>query len=196
MKAPRAAFSLVEAVVALSITTIAASAVLLGITRSIDTMQTTVSRTIAEGLVNQLLDELSAARYHEPLSDPMSTALGPEGTEATGSGRRLFDDLDDYHGFRSKPPRDVWGIPLGSQDDAGGLRGYEYRAASDWLDDWEQEVQVYYVNEQQPGQRLPDGQTSRMRAAVVRIYSNPGNGAPRRLLAEGLRVFSHVPHDP
>lgn len=188
----RAAFTLVEALVAISITAIAASVLLLGVHASVQTTEEAFRRTIATGMAEQLLDEVLGARYHAVGVDGLQTTLSPSSWELEGSGRERYDDVDDYHGVRSQPPEDLWGIELGADDGQGDLRHPNFRAPAGRLDHWRQEVDVYYVDESDLSVRLPAGQVSGYRAVEVRIYYDDPSGGSREL-ADLRRVVVYLP---
>ena len=74
--APRRAFTLVEAMLALSLTAIAGAALLLAAASSLDTTSHALEQTIALGMAEQLMDEVVGAPFAE---------------------------IDEYDGFRSVP---------------------------------------------------------------------------------------------
>lgn len=187
-----AAFTLVEALVAISITAIAASVLAVGIHASLQTTDESLKRTIALGLAEQLLDEVLGARYHAVGVDGYQVTFGPSWYELEGSGRARYDDIDDYHGVRNQPPEDLWGVPLGTDDGQGSKRHPNFCAPAGLLDHWRQEIDVYYVDESDLARPLPFGQVSDYRAVEVRILiADPDRG--NRLLATLRRVVTYVP---
>ena len=189
---PAAAFTLVEALVAISITAIAASVLVLGIHTSLQTTDEGLQQTIALGMAEQLLDEVLGARYHAVGVDGYQVSFGPSWYERLGSGRERYDDIDDYHALRIQPPEDLWGVRLGTDDGQGGQRHPNFRAPAGLLDVWRQEVDVYYVDESDLASPLPYGQVSDYRAVEVRILVvDPGRGT--RQLASLRRVVTYVP---
>ena len=188
----RAAFTLIEAMVATAITAIAGSALLLGITSSLQTTTDALEQQIASGMAQQLMDEVCGARYCELGVDGYQTSFGPSTYESSGSGRERFDDIADYDGLRVQPAEDLWGVELGSEDGQGGVRHPGFRAPAGFLDNWRQEVDVYYVSPADPSQKLPGGQVSDYRAVEVRIsYVDPERGT--RELTQLRRVVAYVP---
>jgi type II secretory pathway pseudopilin PulG len=191
-----AAFTLVEALVAISITAIGAAALLLGISSSLETTNDALEETMAAGMARQLLDEVVGARYYAAgIGDPYQTAFGPSSDEQSGRGRERYDDIDDYSGFRSKPPADPWGVPLGTDDGEGSQRHPSFFAPPHVLDNWQQEIDVYYVDPSDLSTRLPPGQVSDYRVVEVRIVLvDPDRG--RRELASARQVVAYVPPTP
>jgi type II secretory pathway pseudopilin PulG len=191
-RALRAAFTLVEAVVALALTAIAGSALLLGLASSLDTSSDAVEQTIAAGMAQQLLDEVAGARYMELGYSAHQAVLQASTWERQTGTRERFDDVDDYNEFRSRPPVDFWGVKLGEDDGEGGMRHPAFRAPDRFFDRWRQEIDVYYVRESDLTTRLPAGQVSDYRAIEVRVLHEDANGAVRPL-ATLRRVVAYVP---
>ena len=113
----RTAFTLIEAMVALSLTALAGAAILLTVETSLDAADQTQEQTIAAGMAEQLLDEIAGAMYCEPGVDPHQYPLGPNAVEAQGPGRSRFNDIDDYNNYIAQPPEDRSGQPLATEDD-------------------------------------------------------------------------------
>jgi type II secretory pathway pseudopilin PulG len=184
-------FTLVEAMVSLSITAVAGSALLLGVASSMDTAHVIVEETIAAGLAQQLMDEVAGSRYAEAGSGGYQPTLGTEAGEA-GSNRERFDDLDDFNNAGFQPPCDYWGVTLGADDGEGGQRHPNFQVPPGYFDRWLEAAEVYYVSNADMTTRLPAGQTSDYRAVHVRVYLNDPEKGPR-LRAELRRVFAYVP---
>jgi type II secretory pathway pseudopilin PulG len=185
-------FTLVEAMVAISITALAGSLILLAVETSLRTTNDSVEETLALGLAQQLVDEIAGQQYHGLGESPTRTPLGPSSFEAQGQGRERYDDIGDYHGYTSQPPQDMWGKPIGEEDGAGGLRNARFRVDSGYFARWRQRVEVYYVSDSDLSVRLPDGQTSNHRGVAVFIERVESDGAVRPL-AQINRVFAYVP---
>lgn len=187
-----AGFTLVEAVVATAITAIAASALLLGVSSSLQTTNEALEQAIAVGMAQQLLDEILGARYAAVGAGGHQTSFGPSSYEQGGSGRERYDDIDDYDGLRNQPPEDLWGIELGTEDGEGAQRHPNFQVPPGFFDNWQQQVDVYYVSESDLTTPLPVGQVSDYRAVEVRIYYvDPGRGG--RELTRLRRVVAYVP---
>jgi len=190
----RRAFTLVEAVVSLGITACAGSALLLGISNSLKSTNDMLDQTMALGMAQQLMDEISGKRYCGKLSGegPYQVTLGPAASEVVGSQRWRFDDIDDYNGYSARPPKDIYGINLGTDNGVGGTRNPSFYATAGYYDRWQQYIEVYYVNATNLSQRLSAGQTSDFRAVEVTIYyDDPTLGA--RKVASLRRVIAYVP---
>jgi type II secretory pathway pseudopilin PulG len=190
--AATAAFTLLEALVAIVITAVAGAALLLGTTTALQTTEESWKRTVAAGMAQQLMDEILGQRYCAAGENGRQVVLGPNSWESQGRGRERYDDIDDYHGYRSTPPRDPWGVLLGYDNGEGGLRHLAFQMPSGFFDNWRQEVDVYYVAESNPMLPLPSGQTSDFRTIEVRIVENVPN-VGRREWAKLRRVVAYVP---
>ncbi len=195
----RAAFTLVEAVVAIALTAIAGAALLLGVSSSMQTTHTALEQAIAAGMAQQLIDEVAGARYMEYGLSPYDTVLQPGSDEKATGNRRLFDDIDDFNGFQSQPPVDAWGVSLGEDDWQRSERyGQPMRrhhalcAPEGFFARWRREIAVYYVDPSDLTTRLASGQVSDYRAIEVRIIRVDPHRGPREL-ARLRRVVAHVP---
>ncbi|HUT09055.1 MAG TPA: prepilin-type N-terminal cleavage/methylation domain-containing protein [Thermoguttaceae bacterium] len=187
-----AGFTLIEALVAVSITALAGSILLLGTTTTLQTTDEGLYQSIANGMAQQLMDEVAGNRYHAIGVDGRQIDLGPSSYEQQGSGRERYDDIDDFDEWRTGPPEDPWGITLGIDDGEGDKRHPALHASTRIFDHWRQEVDVYYVDETDLTKRLPFPQTSDYRVIEVRIlHDDPERGS--RELAKLRRVVAYVP---
>lgn len=188
----RAAFSLIEAMVALSITAMAGAVLLLATEGVLETTNDAVAQTIAQGMAAQLIDEVIGARYHEPGDSPYSTSLTANSYERGGTGRERYNDADDYNGYISTPPKDLYGRELGKGAEDGRLRNVNFRAPGQDFTKWTQRIEVYYVSATNPTLRRPASQPTDYRAVEVTIERKEPNGSVRPL-AKLRRVFCYVP---
>jgi prepilin-type N-terminal cleavage/methylation domain-containing protein len=190
----RKGFTLVEAMVSISVVSVAGTAMMLGIASSMTTSYDAMDRTIAEGMAEQLVDEV-AGRLYAVSGGQYQWPLTANNVELSLPGRQ-FDDIDDYNGrgkgLAYEPPVDWQGIALGTDDGEGDERHPNFRVASDFFSDWRQEIEVYYVNENNPAVRLTGSNTSNSRAVEVRILKSGDKGAYQEL-ASIRRVFSYIP---
>lgn len=187
----RSGFTLTEALVALSITVMAGSALLLGVESSIQTTDESMEQTVAAGLAQQAIDEVLGNRYAAPGSGAHQTGLGPNSWEAAGEGRERFNDTDDYNGFVANPPVDIWGDTLGQGDGTGSLRHPSFRVNIERFGRWRREIDVFYVDETDQSVRLPSGSTSDFRAVEVRVILESSDGTEREMYRL-RRVYSYV----
>jgi prepilin-type N-terminal cleavage/methylation domain-containing protein len=187
----RNGFSLIEAMVALSITAIAGSVLLLATESVLQTTNDAVAQTVAQGMAAQLIDEVLGARFAGG-TDPYETTLAPSAWEKAGAGRERYNDTDDYDGYTAAPPKDAWGMALGQGDTNGALRHPSLRNSSTEFQDWKQKIEVYYVSATDHTVRLADNQPTDYRAVEVTIERTEPNGSVRPL-AKMRRVFCYVP---
>jgi type II secretory pathway pseudopilin PulG len=184
-------FTLIEALVSIALTAIAGSVLLLGTSASLETTNDAMQRTIAYGMAQQLMDEVMGCRYMELGGSPYGNPPGPTASEAATGTRQLFDDIGDFNGYRCQPPKDFYGIALGTDDGQGGQRYSAFQLSTSYLQNWRQEIDVYYVSDTNLTTQLPANQTSDYRAVEVRIvYNNPNSGP--RTLATIRRVVAYV----
>jgi len=186
----RAAFSLVEALVALSITSLAGAVLLLSVESSLGTTTEAVHRTIADGIAQQTLHEILTKRYTEKGENPLTSTLGATSDEILGLGTLLFDDTDDYAGYVVQPLRDARGNLLGSSDETGQPRLANFRVRSDFFQNWRLRVDVYYVNPADPTQRSTTATTHRAIDVFVEQIERSGGVLP---LAHRRSVIAYVP---
>jgi len=186
----RPAFSLVEAMIAITVLALAGSVLLLAVESSLQTTTDAIDRTIADGLAQQLLDELSLAHFMEPgtsASDP----LGPSGWESSGHGRERFNDTDDYHSFTAQPAEGVWAEPLGTGNGDGNARHSAFQVPPNYFQSWRQRIEVYFVDPTDPSLRLTSG-TSEYRGIEVTIERIEQDGTAQPL-ATRKKVIAYVP---
>jgi hypothetical protein len=184
-------FTLVEAAISMSLTAICGGALLLGISSSLETTQSVLEQAIAQGICDQLIDEIVGRRYSAIGAGPYEPFIGPSASESAAAGRR-YTDIDDFNGFRAQPPVDFYGVPLGADDGQGAARDASFCAPPSVLARWREEIDVYYVNSTNLTQRLAAGQTSDYRAIEVRIVLNDPTRGPRTV-AKARRVVAYVP---
>jgi type II secretory pathway pseudopilin PulG len=182
-------FTLIEAMVALSITAMAGAVLLLCTQGVLQTTNDCVDQTIAQGMAMQLIDEVMGARY-SPDSDPYPTTLAPTVYERAGSGRERFNDTGDWHGLVVSPPQDYFGRPLGQGDGAGYVRHSALQASPTTFANWRQNVRVYYVNENNPRNEHPNPTNYRAVEVTIERVEPDGDIRP---LARVRRVFCYVP---
>jgi type II secretory pathway pseudopilin PulG len=188
----RRGFTLTEALVSIMVTALAGSALMLGITSSIQTTEVGLQDTIARGIAEQLMDEALGLRYAGDGESASALSLGPTSWESGGNGRARFDDIDDFAGYRAQPPLSTWGANLGTDNGLGGQRHANFAMPAGYLNRWEETVDVYYVDNNDPTIRLPAGQTSNLRAVEVNISITDGNGR-KRTVASLRRVVANIP---
>ena len=185
------AFTIIEALIALSITSLAGAVLLLSVQSSLETTLEAVHRTIADGVAQQTMDEILTKRYTEQAEDPLGGVLGPLTSEVLGNlGTAQFDDADDFAGYVAQPLRDLHGEILGTGDDNGNLRLQNLRVPSNFFQDWRVRVEVYYV---EPGNHLNHSAAATNFRAIevhVELVKDGGTIFP---LANRKRVVCYLP---
>lgn len=182
---------MLEATLAIALTAMAGSAILLGINTSLDSTSMVVDKTIAIGIVEQLVDEAIGATYASPGAGPYQTDMGPNSYEMAGTGRERFNDIDDYTGVSTQPPKDLFGVALGTDDGVGGTRPEILRAYPGYFSRWRQRLDVYYVNANNFSQRLTGNNTSDYRCVDARVeYNDPLRGW--LVLAQERRIVTYL----
>jgi len=170
------AFTLIESLAAIAVAAIAGSVLLLGVTTSIQTADDAMRRTIAQGIAQQLIDEVVGCK------------LGAGISTAAGGSRELLVDVGEFNKYVSQPPSDPCGIALGTDDGEGGLRNAAFQCGSSLLANWRQEIDVYYVSSADLTTKVSSGDYI---AVEVRVVDNDPKIGPRTL-ASIRRIVTHV----
>ncbi|MFK7779017.1 MAG: hypothetical protein QM501_13010 [Gimesia sp.] len=187
----RTGISLIESLVAVTITAIAGTALFSAIGASLGASYSTLNKSIGAGLANQMLDELTAVRF--PTADD---------TRPTSSGTRSsFNDLDDYQNWSSTPPAHKNGISLGNSmltvlDTYPISRPSLLKPDSDFLSRLTREVSVERIrHDARSGWIVTNDQTD-YRRIIVKIKLRASANLPSHEIAEATRIFSYVPLSP
>lgn len=191
-RAPRYAFTLVEAMVALMIAGMASSALLLSLTSATSTLDDAVRQQTAAGIAQTFLDEITGMRYMELGASPYATGLTAGADEQAATGRSIYDDIDDYNGLRFQPPLDRNGQTLGNENGDLAARDPRFRIPTATINRWRVETDVFYVAENAWLTPLTGSTTSNFRTARVRVYYVPTTGS-MVLMNDSARTFSYVP---
>ncbi len=146
----------------MGVMSVAAAALLLGINSAQQTTSQAEQQAVALGIAQQLLDEVTGTLIYAAGTAP--------GVPGTGVNRTLFTNVDSFNGFSSQPPRDPWGIALGTDDGAGGQRHPNFFIPSGTLNRWLEQINVYYVSSTNLVTPLTTGQTSDYRVVQVSVY--------------------------
>jgi type II secretory pathway pseudopilin PulG len=186
----RAAFSLIEALIALSITSLAGAVLLLSVQSSLDTTIEAIEQTIADGVAQQMLDEILTKRYVGQGDSPLLATLGPATSELLGSGTSAYDDIDDYNGYSAQPLKGTYGEALGTGDDNGNPRLQNFRVRSDYFQNWRVRVDVYYVDA--TDQTVKSASPTSFRGIEVHVELVRAGGAVLPL-ASRKRIVTYLP---
>jgi len=185
-------FSMVESLLAVSITTIAGAALLTSIGAAVRASSDATHRAVARGLAAQMMDEIAAVRF-PPLVANGQTMLNGSTT------RDQFADIDDYDGWSASPPVDRSGRPLGYEaTDSSGTqipRPAAMRPDERFLRQFTRKVVVErVVAGSVSGWQVTTGETGYRRVTVRVAFSN--GSASSSVLSEVTRIFSYVPVAP
>ena len=173
--------TLVEAVMAIAVLSVAASVLLLATEGVVETSQASYETMLADGLARQLLDEILTRQLDDR----------PLGTNETD--RSQFAYVTDYAGYAERPVADQWGIAWERTDDAGGERPTEYWAPADLLSGLERRVDIAYVALDQPEQELSGNERSdTLRVRVTVMRHDPDGGVRELARQERLVTLSGV----
>ncbi|MDA7952127.1 MAG: hypothetical protein MPJ24_11655 [Pirellulaceae bacterium] len=154
----RNAFTLVESLVAISLTTLAVGAFVSSIETTQSSASSGVEQLIAEGLAQQLLDEA--------LGLPVQKTAIPITANLSNAPRSTFTHLEQYHQVTENPILDIYGHPLGKEDGQGGLRGADYQAI-ERFQKWHRHITVEYMDRETPS--LPSGIVTDLLRVRVRV---------------------------
>lgn len=187
-------FSLVEAIVAMTIVAIASSVLLLGVEATLQSVEYQEEVTIADGLARQLLDEIQGQNWVDPLirNNPYQTSLTPSGDELAGPGRSKFDDTDDYNGYTSTPPVHIDGEILTTSDSSGDTLPEAFRTSNSFLSRWRCTVEVSYVSETDHSVKVAATSPTNYRVLICRVYRRNADNTWREVV-ERERIISYIP---
>ncbi len=187
----RVGFSLIEALVALTLLAVAGAVMLQATDATLVTVDYQYETMAAQGVARQLMEEICSRRFHELGTDPYGVAPGPTNWESAGDGRSRFDDVDDYANYKTRPVLDLWGQPLGSEDGEGGLRAAAYRAPRTYLDRWRVRVRIGYTDSPEKTPDWSGSQAGPYRVIRITIHRIQDDGSRFRL-ARLQRVITYT----
>ena len=194
----RNGFTLIEALVAISIMALAGSVLLLAAQTSLDATDDAGKQAIAQGICDQVLDEIMSHRYMETGEAYDKNVLNANAGESI---RQLWDDTDDFNSYSVQPIQDTYGQTLGNGDDAGGQRHPNFKVVNGFFAKWRLRVDIYYVSSTDLSQRLDSPPvaaggnlttTSGYRCAEATVEYQDTDGT-YRTLAKGRRVYAYMP---
>jgi len=187
----RTGITLIESLVAVTITAIAGTALFSAIGASLGSSYSTLNKTIGTGLADQMLDELTSVRF------PTSTDTRSVYTTT----RYYFDDLDDYHNWSSTPPVHKDGVSLGNSrmtvlEYYPIARPYYLRPETDFLNRLTREVSVEKIRLDASNNWVVTSDSTDYRKVTVKIKLATTADFPSLEIAEATRIFSYVPLSP
>ena len=206
---PRAAFSLVEAMIAISMLALVGSVLLSASQATLSATGQSTEQTIAYGIARQFLDEavglpFVSHSFNGPGNDPNTGVFSATLGGANGTGVRTgWDDCDDADGagsgYSSHPVQDRWGQEFGQGNGtANTARQANFRVRDDFFDSWRVETEVYNVDPNNFSSRTSTTNSTYYRAIEVRVYRQQPSGSspnpnPKTPLATLRRVHVYVP---
>ena len=184
----RHAFTLFEALVAVSITTIAGCAILTSLSAAVRTSTEAAQYTVAQGMARQLINEVSASAFPQADSLQISSRL-----------RRHFETIDDFADWTATPPVDRDGWPLGAKStlSTGETRRRlePLQADARFIDNFTRSVRVdRVVQDADQTWRVVSEHTPHRRVTVRVSYSDLQT--QDRTLCKITRIFSHMATNP
>ncbi|MEK6260077.1 MAG: hypothetical protein AABP62_15760 [Planctomycetota bacterium] len=182
--ARRRGITLVESLIAVSLTTLAGGALLTTIGSTVQISTDSTYTVIAQGMADQLMDEVASVKF------PRTT-----GATTMGIGRTAFDDLDDYNGWNASPPQARDGMALGTERMTVGStsvqRPTNFQADPRFVSRFRQQVSVEKIAEVSGGAWVVVTSATSLRRVTVTIsYTDARNQT--KVLAIQTRVFSDV----
>lgn len=176
----RTGVTLVETVIAVTLVTFAASALLTALISSVQVSTDSLHTAIAGGLADQLMDEIAAVKF------PSASTPG-----ASGAGRTGYNDLDDYNGYNQSPPKARSGATIGTEG-SGSMttRPQGFQPDPRMLSRYRQQVLVEPIAES-GNSWVTVSQSTTMRRVTVTISYTDGQGKTSPLAVQ-VRIFSNV----
>ena len=182
----RRGFTLVESLIAVSLTTLAGGALLSTIGSTVQISTDSTYTVIAQGLADQLMDEVASVKF------PRTTGAI---TMVSGVGRAAFGNLDDYNGWNASPPQTRDGMTLGTERMTVGslstARPTNFQADPRFVGRFRQQVSVEKIAADTGGAWVVVTSVTSLRRVTVTIsYTDAQNQT--KVLAVQTRVFSDV----
>ncbi len=181
----RRGITLIESLIAVSLTTLAGGALLTAVGSTIQISSDSLYTAMAQGMADQLMDEIASVKF------PRST----ETSWNQGSGRTAFDDLDDYNGWNASPPQTRDGFALGTERMSFGVssmpRPNNFQPDPRLLNRFRQQVTVEKIVESSGNAWVVVTSPTSLRRVTVTISYTDARGQTRPLAVQS-RVFSDV----
>ena len=182
----RRGITLVESLIAVSLTALAGGALLTTIGSTVQISTDSTYTVIAQGIADQLMDEVATVKF------PRTTGAT---TLVSGLGRSAFDDLDDYNGWNASPPQTRDGMTLGTERMMFGSnstqRPANFQADPRFVSRFRQQVTVEKIAEVAGNLWVVVTSATSLRRVTVTIsYTDARNQT--KVLAVQTRVFSDV----
>jgi len=187
----RTGITLIESLIAVTITAIAGTALFSAIGASLGSSYSTLNHSIGTGLADQMLDEIASVRF--PTSSDTRSAYS--------TSRKYFDDLDDYHNWSYSPPLYKNGMPLGKSlmtilEYYPIGRPTYFQPEIDFLNRLTREVSVERIRLDASNNWVVTSDNTDYRKVTVKIKLTTTADLPSHEIAETTRIFSYVPLSP
>ena len=185
--ARRRGITLIESLIAVSLTTLAGGALLTTIGSTVQISTDSTYTVVAQGLADQMMDEVASVKFPH--------TSGGYVMPSVGQGRTGFDDLDDYHGWNASPPQTRDGLAIGTErmmaDTTGTARPPSFQPDPRFVSRFRQQVAVEKIAEVSGGAWVVVTSATPLRRVTVTIsYTDARNQT--KVLAVQTRVFSDV----
>jgi len=181
----RRGFTMIEALMAVTFISVTGAALLTSISASVRSSTQAARTTLAEGLANQLMEEIAATGY------PNGMLIADSSTD-----RSLYNDIDDFVSWSASPPETRTGTPIGTEGYwSGGSeipRPAQMRPDDRLMSRLTRSVVVERVEPDAGTQWNVVPQHTGYRRVTVRVHYTDPNGVMIPL-AEVTRIFSNVP---
>ena len=193
----RRGITLVESLIAVSLTTLAGSALLTTIGSTLQISTDNTYTVIAQGMADQLMDELASVKFPRAGGGTGMEGLMGMGVSlpGVGLGRSAFDDLDDYHGWNVSPPQTRDGMTLGTERMTLGStsvqRPTNFQPDPRFVSRFRQQVSVEKIAETSGGAWVVVTSDTALRRVTVTISHTDARNQIRVLTVQ-TRVFSDV----
>jgi len=188
----RDGFSLMEAIIAMTVVALTGSVLLLGVEATLTSAEDQEEATIGDGLARQMLDEIQGQHWVDPdvRDNPYQISLSASSEELAAVGRTEFDDNDDYNEYTSSPPVDRNGRTMTRYSATGQELPASFQLRTGYMNNWRVTTEVKYVDEDDHSQVSED--PTNYRAVKCRVFRKmPDN--TWQLVVQRQRIISYVP---
>ena len=179
----RSGFTLVEALLAVTVTTVAGAALLTSVGAAVMSSTDAAHSAVGYGMAEAMLEEIAAVRFPTSESRPLNRLT-----------RIDFDDIDDYAGWASKPPTNRTGTTLGTEAntyDGANARLSTMQSDSGFLASFTREVKVErLLPDAGNGWTVVSHSTNYRRVTVMIDYTDARSNT--KMIAKVSRIFSYV----
>ena len=180
----RRGITLIETVMALTLMTFAAGALLTALSSSVQVSNNSLQTAIANGLADQLMDEIASVSF------PSGSGSG----STSGVGRTGYNDLDSYNGYSVSPPQARSGTVIGLEGTTTSgspmVRPVSFQPNPKLWSHYRQQVLVEKITDSGTTW-VTTSQSTTLRRVTVTISYTDAQGKTTSLATQ-VRVFSNV----